>query len=177
MPRPPALRARALACPVGPHPIRAGWLVGEDAEGRLAPVDRAVRFSGVAGRAHPGARDGEDPRVEVAPSGSFVLAFRGWSPTFADVGRTVWAFSPTEVAGAPLRTPFAVGRVVGLATTESGETGVRVEVEAGFETRHRVVRAKGTRRVRSPLALAAAQEGQGRTPSTRREAGSGTAWT
>lgn len=110
---------------VGPYRIREGTLVGLDAEGRLVPVDRAVRFVGVAMEARAG--DAERP-IGVVESGSFVFRFLGWAPSFADKGRRVWAFSESEVAGAPLGTAFEVGRVVGLATAGGGSAGVRVEI-------------------------------------------------
>jgi hypothetical protein len=119
----------AVLLPAGLFPISEGTLVGVDAEGRLVPVDRAARFVGVAGESHPGVPNGEaEDRVEVA-AGTFTFGFVGWTPTFADKGRTVWAFSETEVAGAPLRTTFEVGRVVAPATTTDGRPGVSVEID------------------------------------------------
>lgn len=123
---PTAVEAPALPYPAGPVPILEGSLVGVDAEGRLVPVNRAVRFVGVAKEASAG--DATRP-VEVAQSGRFAFGFVGWTPTFADKDRTVWAFSATEVAGAPLRTPFEVGRIVSVAAMGDGRPEVRVEID------------------------------------------------
>ena len=110
---------------VGPYALRIGGLVGEDAQRLLVPIECAVRFLGVTKESRPSSS--QSP-VGIERSGIFTFGFVGWTPTFRDRGRSVWAFSETEVAGAPLGTAFEVGRNVGFETTEAGRPGVRVEI-------------------------------------------------
>jgi len=94
--------------------------VAQDEAGRTVPVERASRIAGVV--------DGVSEDVRTA--GSFAFGFVGWRPTFADLGRAVWAYSETQVAGAPLRTALRVGRIVEVEDTEGGEPLVVVDLGA-----------------------------------------------
>ena len=119
-----------VAYVVGPCAIGKGWQVGLDEEGLLAPISKAVCFVGVANEAHSGCAEvRHDAVVNVTTVGSFVFAFLGWTPTLHDLQRAVWSCGETEVAGAPLRSPIPVGRVVGVSATSDGRPGVRVQID------------------------------------------------
>lgn len=113
-----------------------GGLVGLTATGYVTPMAHGtagLRFAGVAGESiDNSAGSAGDKSVNVAKSGSFVMkAASGFAPTVADLGKEVYANSDWEVqiATAGLTNQYKVGTIVGIESTSTGASGVRVRVD------------------------------------------------
>lgn len=116
--------------------IYKGALVGVNASGYLVPMDHAVaslKFVGVANETvdNTGGAAG-DKSVNVTKSGSFVMkAASGFTPAIADLGKELYASTDWEVqvSTTGLTNQYKVGTIVGIETTSTGASGVRVRVD------------------------------------------------
>jgi hypothetical protein len=116
--------------------VYKGALLGLNSSGYLAPMAHgtaSLKFAGIANETvdNSGGSAG-DKSVNLTKSGSFVFkAASGFSPAQADIGAEVYANTDWEVQASTggLTNPYKVGRIIGLETTSTGTTGVRVRVD------------------------------------------------
>ncbi|HRF61138.1 MAG TPA: hypothetical protein PLH94_14640 [Fimbriimonadaceae bacterium] len=113
-----------------------GSLIGVNAGGFAARMDHAVanlKFVGVANETVDNASGAAGDKVlNMTKSGSFVMkAASGFTPAQADIGKEVYANTDWEVqvSTSGLTNQYKVGTIVGLETTSTGATGVRVRID------------------------------------------------
>ncbi|MFQ3588018.1 MAG: hypothetical protein SNJ74_04675 [Fimbriimonadaceae bacterium] len=113
-----------------------GALVGLNGSGFVVPMAHSVsglRFVGVANESVDNSAGAAGDRVvNVTKCGSFVMkSAAGFSPAPGDIGKEVYANTDWEVqtSTAGLTFPVKVGTIVGLETTSTGATGVRVRID------------------------------------------------
>lgn len=116
--------------------IFKGALVGLNASGFIVPMAHSangLRFVGVANESvDNSAGAAGDRSVNVTKCGSFVMkAASGYTPVLGDIGKEVYANTDWEVqtSTAGLSFPVKVGTIVGLETTSTGGSGVRVRID------------------------------------------------
>lgn len=116
--------------------IYKGANVGVNSLGFLVPMSHAtasLKYVGVANdTVDNSAGAAGDRSVNVTKSGSFVLkAAATFTPSQADIGKEVYALTDWEVqvSTVGLTNQYKVGTIVGLESTSTGVTGVRVRVD------------------------------------------------
>lgn len=113
-----------------------GANVGVNSFGFLVPMSHAtssLKYVGVANDTvdNSGGAAG-DKSVNVTKTGSFVFkAAATYSPSQADIGKEVYSLTDWEVqvSTVGLTNQYKVGTIVGLESTSTGVTGVRVRVD------------------------------------------------
>lgn len=125
-----------IAYKVSAATVYKGALCAVDTNGFLAILDEAspgLTFVGVAGETvDNSAGAAGDRTLNVTKSGTFVFkAAAGYVPSQADLGKEVYAKTDWEVqtSAVGLGTAYKVGRIVGLETTSTGASGVRVRID------------------------------------------------
>jgi hypothetical protein len=116
--------------------IYKGALVGLNASGYAVPMAHgtaSLKFVGVANETVDNSSGAAgDKSLNLTKSGSFVFkAASGFTPAVGDLGKEVYANTDWEVqvATAGLTNQYKVGTIVGIETTSTGSTGVRVRVD------------------------------------------------
>lgn len=116
--------------------IYKGALVGVNSSGYAVKMDHAtagLKFVGVANETVDNSAGSAGERtVNVTKSGSFVMKpASGFSPTIADLGKEAYAVSDWEaqVSTSGLTNSYKVGTIVGLETTSTGSSGVRIRID------------------------------------------------
>lgn len=116
--------------------VYKGALLAVNSSGYAIPLTHAtasLKFIGIANETiDNSAGNAGDKSVNVTKSGSFVFkAAAGFAPAQADIGKELYALSDWEVqiATAGLTNQYKVGRILGLESTSTGVTGVRLRVE------------------------------------------------
>lgn len=116
--------------------VYKGALVALNSSGFAIPIAHAtasLKFIGVANETvDNSAGAAGDKQQTITKSGSFVCkAASGFTPTQADIGKEVYAFSDWEVqvATAGLTNLYKVGTIVALENTSTGAAGVRVRID------------------------------------------------
>ncbi len=116
--------------------VYKGSLLAINASGYLIPIAHGtanLKFAGIANETiDNSAGSAGDKSVNVTKSGSFVFkAASGFSPTVADLGKEVYASTDWEVqvSTSGLTNTYKVGTIVGIESTSTGATGVRVRVD------------------------------------------------
>lgn len=116
--------------------IFKGALVGLNSSGYLTKMDHgtaSMKFMGVANETidNSGGAAG-DKSLNITKSGSFVMkAASGFTPAIGDLGKEVYANSDWEVqiVTTGLTNQYKVGTIVGIESTSTGASGVRVRVD------------------------------------------------
>ncbi|MEQ1823164.1 MAG: hypothetical protein ABL949_11685 [Fimbriimonadaceae bacterium] len=116
--------------------VYKGALLAVNSSGYAIPLTHAtasLKFIGIANETiDNSAGNAGDKSINVTKSGSFVFkAAAGFAPAQADIGKELYALSDWEVqiATAGLTNQYKVGRILGLESTSTGVTGVRLRVE------------------------------------------------
>lgn len=113
-----------------------GGLVGLNSSGYLIPMAHgtaSLKFAGVSNESidNTGGSAG-DRSALITKAGAFVFkAASGFSPAVSDLGKEVYANSDWEVqiSASGLTNAYKVGTIVGIETTSTGTTGVRVRID------------------------------------------------
>lgn len=116
--------------------IYKGALVGINGSGYLCSMSQAVsglKFAGVANETVDNASGSPgDKALNVTKCGSFVFkAAASFVPAIADLGKEVYANSDWEVqiSTSGLTNLYKVGTIVGIESTSTGASGVRVRID------------------------------------------------
>lgn len=113
-----------------------GGLVGLNSSGYVLPMAHgtaSLKFVGVSNESiDNSAGSAGDRSALITKAGAFVFkAASGFTPTVGDLGKEVYANSDWEVqiSTSGLTTAYKVGTIVGIETTSTGATGVRVRID------------------------------------------------
>lgn len=113
-----------------------GALCAIDSNGYLVVLDHVtanLKFAGVANEtADNSGGSAGDKSLNLTKTGSFVFkAATGFSPSQADLGKEVYANTDWEVQTSTggLTNTYKVGTIVGIETTSTGASGVRVRID------------------------------------------------
>lgn len=113
-----------------------GGLVGVNSSGYVLPMAHgtaSLKFVGVSNESvdNSGGSAG-DRNALVTKAGAFVFkAASGYTPALSDIGKEVYANTDWEVqvSSAGLTTAYKIGTVIGVETTSTGASGVRVRID------------------------------------------------
>lgn len=115
--------------------IYKGALVGLNASGYALPMAHgtaSLKFIGVACETVDNSSGSAGDRsINVTKSGSFVMkSVSGYTPAIADMGKEVYSNSDWEVqiSTSGLTNSYKVGTIVGIESTSTGVSGVRVRI-------------------------------------------------
>ncbi len=113
-----------------------GALAGVNASGFLVGMAHgtaSLKFVGVTNETvDNSAGVAGDKTMQITKSGAFVFkAASGYTPAQADVGVEVYANTDWEVqiATAGLTNLYKVGRIIGIESTSTGASGIRVRID------------------------------------------------
>lgn len=116
--------------------VYKGAMVAVNASGYLVSLSHAtasLKFVGVANETVDNASGSAGDRsINVTKSGSFVLKpVSGYVPAIGDVGKEVYGNTDCEgqIATTGLTNQYKVGTIVGVETTSTGVTGIRVRID------------------------------------------------
>jgi hypothetical protein len=117
--------------------IYKGALVGVNSSGYALPMAHgtaSLKFIGVANETvDNSAGSAGDKSISVTKNGALVMkAVSGYTPALADLGKEAYANTDWEVqiATAGLTNQYKVGTIVGIETTSTGASGVRIRIGA-----------------------------------------------
>ncbi len=116
--------------------VLKGGMVGINSAGYIQPMAHgtsSLKFIGVCNETIDNTTGAAgDKSANVTKCGSFVMkAVTGYVPSITDLGKEVYANTDWEVqiSTSGLSNSYKVGTIVGIETTSTGSSGVRVRVD------------------------------------------------